>query len=106
METVSTIFAFVMMLAVLGAVSAGASFALHHLARAVPQKKRIVIAALIGAFLPLSLPMLIVLTEGFYDELIIVPFALLVMGLVGALVVGFPVALWLTRRLEGSGEPS
>jgi len=93
------------LLVIFGLVSVGATFALHHLAWEMSRRKRLIIASLVGAFLPFSLPIFVIVVESSFDEeVIIIIWVLFIISLIAAIVICFPAVWFFTRWLERRGK--
>ncbi len=101
---------FLFLVLVVAALALGVAFFLDTLATKTAWKKRALYAAGIGSAIPMLLPVLIVFLENGNDpEIWIVLFALVIIGIVLAATVGFPVAYWFSKRREaarGSLDPA
>lgn len=90
----------VFFLAIPAAIAAAMAYALANLATGWSIKARTVAAALIAGGLPIAVPITALASASGYDGELMVPVvALLVGGAFIALVIGFPVALMIGRRL-------
>ncbi|MEL6876984.1 MAG: hypothetical protein AAGL68_02665 [Pseudomonadota bacterium] len=73
-------------------------------------QRRALYAALGGAFVPLLLPVIVILVaEGLSKETALVVAVLMVMGFILAGIVGFPLTYWFCKRREaarGSLDPA
>lgn len=87
------------MIAVLVGLTLAIAFVLDVMAPKTSCKMRAVCAALIGAFVPASLPILTLLSEtGFTPEVIPPVSALVVGAFILAAVIGFPVAYVFSKK--------
>lgn len=91
----------VMVVAIVGALSAGMSAGLALWGRSLSRRLRVMIAALLSSFLPLSIALVAVVSEG-VGMIAVVSVLFLIVAL--AIVVGLPVALVMTRS-ERHREP-
>ena len=83
-----------------------AAYALDVTAQRVEWRRRALLGALLGGFLPMLLPIAVVLlNSGPLDDIGIIVVVLLFFAVVLAASIGFPVAYWFTRRCERSREP-
>lgn len=92
---------FVLVVAIVAALSAGISAGLAMWARSPSRKLRAMTAALLSSFLPLSIALVAVVSEG-VGMIAVVSILFMILAL--AIVVGLPVALLMTRS-ERVREP-
>jgi len=96
----------VVSLAFVIALTIGIAFLFDVMAPDRSWKARAAWAALIAAFLPMSLPLVTLLSElGFTSEALVPVAALIIGGLFIAAVVCFPVAYFFSRK-RAAGRPS
>lgn len=83
------------------AISIGASALLHVARPGWTMARRAILAAVLAGLVPVALPIVAVLAghDGGIGPVVPVV-ALLALGLIVALVVGLPVALWIGRRKQ------
>ena len=102
-------FAIVGLVASLGFVvglTVGIAFLLDIVAASTSWKGRSVWTALIAAFVPMSLPIITLLSETGFRSEVVAPLAALVIGaLFIAVVVCFPVAYFFSRKRAAGREP-
>jgi len=91
------VLAFVVMVLLPAALSWGICTGMRVLSPASSRRRRLAIAASIAGLVPVLLPLIVMIRRGLPYGLIPV-LALLVLGLVIAVVVGLPVAIRTTRR--------
>ena len=84
-------------------LSAGLIFLLNMWASALHLRSRLIAASLTSAFLVMAIPIAAVISEQSGSELAIPLIALIVLGLVLAILVCLPAALFVSRRIEKRG---
>lgn len=92
--------------AVVAAFSLGIAFILDTQATKLRWQRRAFYAAFAGATIPALLPItILLLTEGGDPEIWIVLITLLIVALILAAVVGFPITYWFCKRREAARHP-
>ncbi|MEO1649129.1 MAG: hypothetical protein AAFR32_09965 [Pseudomonadota bacterium] len=85
---------------IVGAISLGLAFLLDVAARGLSVVKRSITAGLVGGFLPMSLPLAIVLMESSLEDSFLVALVLVIMSLIASLLIGFPAAYFFSRKRQ------
>ena len=100
MTDTSTLVAVLFMVAMIAAISAALAIILSFLMPLWSLRRRVIVAALCGGFLPIVLPVALIALESVGEELAIVTVTLSLSALMGATVIGLPVALFASRRTD------
>lgn len=87
-------------LGVPAAIAAAVAGVLANLCAGWSLRRRTVISALLAGFIPVLLPIAVVVSDSGGIDLWIPVVAISVLGLIMALVVGLPVSLWIGRRKQ------
>lgn len=92
-----------LLIGLIAGIAVGAAFVLESIRPQIPWKQRAWWAALGGGFIPMLLPLIAIATEGgFSSEGFIAIAAILVAGIIAALLVGFPAAYFFARARESA----
>ena len=95
------IFGFFFAIGLVAALSVGVSFFLSTAAPKVAWRKRAILSALVASFIPMSLPIVVLLLgAGLSTEGLVAIISLVIGGVITAALVGYPVAYFYTKRRE------
>ncbi len=101
----ASIAGFLFVIGLVAALSIGVSFLMATTVPKMSWRKRALISALAGSFIPVLLPIVIIFLEvGMITEGLIPLVALVVGGLILAALVGYPTAYFYSKRREPPSE--
>ena len=99
-------FGLIFILALIAALAGASAFALDVMVPKMDPRRRTLLAAFVGAVLPMLIPIAALLIGGGTLEEILLPIVVLaILGVILAAAVGFPTAYWVTRRRERGQDP-